>query len=162
MPPSHFTVTQVRVAASCPRILYFDAEHARRHRLDRPDVTRIWKSGGETTACGPLFHATVERFNGRAAADPAVRRLLDAPREPAEVSQELFGHLYWNYLNRDVLFERDGAEQAAFIAALRGYVAELADILAHARKLGKPPDEILGEMFGDRRRRVDVTFHVGP
>ena len=27
---------------------------------------------------------------------------------------------------------------------------------------GKPADEVLEQLFGDRRRRVDVTFQVGP
>lgn len=164
MPPVHFTVTQIRVAASCPRILYFDAEHTRRHALQTPSVTRIWKSsaGSETTACGSLFHQTIEKFNAAAADDPAVRELLGTAPDAAAIQQELLNHLYWNYLNRDTLFEKTGPQQQAFMAVLRVYVGELADILAFARKLGRPLDELLGEMFGDRRRRVDVTFPVGP
>ena len=41
-------------------------------------------------------------------------------------------------------------------------MGELADIVAYARSRGKPAGEILDQMFGDRRRRVDVTFQVGP
>jgi hypothetical protein len=41
-------------------------------------------------------------------------------------------------------------------------MGELADIIADARNRGKPTQEILGQLFGDRRRRVDVTFQVGP
>ena len=41
-------------------------------------------------------------------------------------------------------------------------MGELADIIGDARSRGKPADEILGQLFGDRRRRVDVTFQVGP
>ena len=39
---------------------------------------------------------------------------------------------------------------------------ELAQIVAYARSRGKPAGEILDELFGDRRRRVEVTFPVGP
>ena len=39
---------------------------------------------------------------------------------------------------------------------------ELAQIVAYARSRGKPAGEILDQMFGDRRRRVEVTFPVGP
>jgi hypothetical protein len=164
MPPVHFTVTQIRVAASCPRILYFDAEHTRRNGLQTPAVTRIWKSGagGETTACGSLFHAAIEKFNAGAATDDAVRELLRTAESSVAIQQGLLNHIYWNHLNRDLLFEKTGPQQQAFMAVLRVYVGELADILAFARKLGRPLDELLGEMFGDRRRRVDVTFPVGP
>jgi len=48
------------------------------------------------------------------------------------------------------------------MSALRVYLGELADILAYALKLGRPLDEVLGEMFGDNRRRVDADFPVGP
>ena len=160
--PAHFTVSQVRVAASCPRILYFDAEQTRRQGSRPPVVTRIWKSGGETTACGSLFHAAVEKFNARAADDPAVRELLRTVDGPDALCQRLMEYVYWNCVNRDALFAKSGSQQQAFLAALRVYLGELADILSFARKLGRPDDEILAEMFGDRRRRVDATFPVGP
>ncbi|HVS40572.1 MAG TPA: PD-(D/E)XK nuclease family protein, partial [Gemmataceae bacterium] len=164
MPLARFSVTQVRVAASCPRILYFDAEQTRRQGLKAPAVTRIWKSGAgaETTACGSLFHAAVEKFNGEAAADPAVRALLAAADGPDAVRQELVNHIYWKCLNRDALFEKTGPQQQAFLAALRVYAGELADILVFARKLGRPIDDVLDELFGDRRRRVDAELPVGP
>lgn len=162
MPRVHFTVSQIRVAAACPRIFYFDIADTRRRKLRAPAVTRIWKSGGEVTACGTLFHATVERFNAQAARDPVVRNLLGAESDAEAVAAGLVNHIYWNVLNRDALQEKTGAQQQAFMTALRVYVRELADILAHARTLGKPLDEVLDQLFGDRRRRVDVTFRVGP
>ena len=66
MPATHFTVSQIRAAAACPRILYFDAADARARGLKQPAVTRIWKTAqeGEGAACGTLFHAAIERFNG--------------------------------------------------------------------------------------------------
>jgi hypothetical protein len=164
MPLTHFTVSQVRVAAACPRILYFDAAHTRAKKLKQPSVTRIWKAGkgDESTACGPLFHAAVERFNDKAVADATVRRLLEAAVDSSALAQELLAHVYQHYFNRKALFKKSGPEQQAFLAALRRYFAELADILVHARALGKPLWEVLEELFGDRRRRVDVTFEVGP
>jgi uncharacterized protein len=164
MPPVRFTVTQIRVAASCPRILYFDAEQTRRQGLKSPAVTRIWKSGAgaEVTACGTLFHTTIEKFNSEAAADPAVRELLRTAEGSVALQQGLLNHIYWNCLNRDVLLEKTGRQQQAFMGALRVYLGELADILAFALKLGRPLDEVLGEMFGDHRRRVDAHFPVGP
>ena len=164
MSTARFTVTQIRVAASCPRILYFDAEHTRRHGLKTPSVTRIWKSGAgnETTACGPLFHQTIEKFNSEAAADPAVRELLRSAEGADAIRQGLSNHVYWNCLDRDVLFEKSGPQQQAFMGALGVCLGELADMLAFALKIGRPLDEILNEMFGDRRRRVDATFTVGP
>ena len=62
MAPVTFSVSEVRVAATCPRITYFDAEHARRNGLKARPVTRLWKAGGDETACGSLFHRAVEAF----------------------------------------------------------------------------------------------------
>jgi uncharacterized protein len=164
MPPVHFNVSQVRIAASCPRILYFDVDQGRRQGLKTPPVTRIWKSGAanETTACGSLFHDAIERFNRQAGTDRAVAELLTAGKQAPAILQGLRDYIYWNCLNRDSLFQKTVAQQQAFLAVLKVYVGELADILAYALRIGKPVDEILGEMFGDRRKRVDATFHVGP
>ncbi len=164
MPLAHFSVTQVRIAAACPRILYFDHSHTRANRLKQPTVTRIWKAGDadEVGACGTLFHAAVEKFNREAAAEPAVRQLVAGAGDPGALAQGLLAHFYRSCVNRDALFAKAAPQQQAFMAALRRYLAELAEILLHALKLGKPLDEVLDQMFGDRRRRVDVTFPVGP
>jgi CRISPR/Cas system-associated exonuclease Cas4 (RecB family) len=163
MPLTHFTVSQVRVAAACPRILYFDAVHTRVQKLKQPSVTRIWKAGrgNEGAACGSLFHAAVERFNETARANAAVRRILESAVDSSALAQELVAHVYQHHVNRKALFTKPGPHQEAFLSALRRYFAELADILIHARTLGKPLSEVLEELFGDRRRRVDVTFEVG-
>src|SRR5437764_8810086 len=99
MPATHFTVSQIRAAAACPRILYFDAADARARGLKQPGVTRVWKTGrdGEVAACGTLFHATIERFNGHAAADPAVRNLLDAAPDAAALADRLLAHVYQHH-----------------------------------------------------------------
>lgn len=164
MAPVHFTVTQIRSAAACPRILYFDAAQGRARGLPQPATSRIWKLGQdeETTACGTLFHTAIEHFNGQAATDPALRALLTAPADSAALAQGLLALIYRNHVKREALFQKSAVQQEAFLAALRRYVGELADILAHARACGKTTDEVLEEMFADRRRRVDVTFQVGP
>lgn len=41
------------------------------------------------------------------------------------------------------------------------YIGELADIVGDALGRDKPAQEIIEQLFGDRRRRVDVTFQVG-
>lgn len=164
MAPVHFTVTQIRSAAACPRVLYFDVAYGRACGLPQPATSRYWKpcQDEEATACGALFHAAIEHFNGKAAADPAVRDLLTASGHSAALAQGLLALIYRNHVKREALFQKSAVQQEAFLAALRRYVAELADILTHARACGKTTDEVLEEMFADRRRRVDVTFPVGP
>lgn len=162
MPPVPFTVSQVRTAAACPRIFYFDAHHTRVQGLKQPSVTRIWKDGGnETTACGTLFHQAIEQFNSQAADDPEVARVLAAAADSSELAERLKQHVYWQHVNRSALFQRTGPQQQAFVSALERYIRELSDILFYARQhAGKPLAEILQEMFGDRRRRVNVTFDL--
>ena len=65
MTPVAFSVTEVRVAATCPRISYFDFEFTRRQHLKNRSVTRIWKTGADDTACGSLFHTAVEASIGK-------------------------------------------------------------------------------------------------
>jgi CRISPR/Cas system-associated exonuclease Cas4 (RecB family) len=163
MPPVHFTVSQIRSAAACPRIVYFDATDARMRDLRQVSVTRIWKAGRtESTACGTLFHAAIDRFNRQAVADPAVRELLSSAADRDALGQGLLTLVYRECVDREALFTRPADRQQAFIAALRCYLGELADIVLHTRASGKLTDEMLDELFGDRRRRVDVTFAVGP
>ncbi|WP_435016297.1 helicase HerA-like domain-containing protein [Tundrisphaera sp. TA3] len=163
MPPVSFTVSEVRVAATCPRILYFDAEHARRDGLKARPVTRIWKAGdGEATACGSLFHHAVERFNRLAADAAEVRAALAGSPDPPEIMRGLLAFLNGRCVDLDALAAKPVPQRLAFIEALQVYVKELADIVADALRRGKPADEVIGQMFGDKRRRVDVTFPVGP
>ena len=163
MPPVSFTVSEVRAAATCPRVLYFDAEHARRQGLKARPVTRIWKSGdGEATACGSLFHNAVEKFNRLAIAAPEVRSILEGSPGSPEIMRGLLEFLNGRCIDLDALATKSVPQRLGFIEALQVYVKELADIVADALARGKPADEVLGQMFGDRRRRVDVTFPVGP
>lgn len=163
MAPVSFSVSEVRVAASCPRILYFDSEHTRRNRLKAKSVTRIWKEGdAATTACGSLFHNAVERFNRAAATAPEVRSTLEGGSDRDEIDRGLLRYFNLHCIDRNALAAKGAAPAQAFIKALRIYMGELADIVAYALARGKPASEIIDQMFGDRRRRVDVTFQVGP
>ena len=159
----HFSVSQIRVAATCPRILYFDLEETRRRRLRYPRVSRIWKEGSDdVTACGTLFHNAIEAFNSQAALSGKMLRLLKDNKEgTTRLEQELRQHIYQGYVKRKELFQAEGPQQQAFIQSLHIYVRELADILSYALTIGMKPKEIVDQMFGDRRRRVDVTFDVG-
>ena len=162
MTPVAFSVTEVRVAATCPRISYFDFEHTRRHRLKSRSVTRLWKAGAEETACGALFHNAVEAFNRRALDAPEVRATVEGESEPRTIERRLREFLNLHCVDLNALALRSVAQQEAFIRAVGIYMGELADIIADARNRGKPTHEVLGQLFGDRRRRVDVTFQVGP
>ena len=56
-----FSVSEARVAATCPRIFYFDAEHTRRNRLKSKSISRIWKDGDvPDAACGTLAARNVK------------------------------------------------------------------------------------------------------
>ncbi len=163
MPPISFSVSEVRVAATCPRILYFDAEHTRRNNLKARSITRIWKAGdAETTACGSLFHNAVEKFNREAIEAPEVRKTLQSGRDRESILRELQEYINGHCINLEALATKDIPQRMAFIKALHVYIGELADIVVDALNRGKPVDAILDQMFGDRRKRVDVTFQVGP
>src|SRR5690348_5044654 len=89
MAPVAFSVSQVRAAATCPRIAYFDAERARRDDLPSRPVTRLWKAGADESACGALFHHAVEAFNRRALHAPEVRDALAGDPGPRAVERRL-------------------------------------------------------------------------
>jgi uncharacterized protein len=162
MAPATFSVSEVRVAATCPRISYFDAEATRRKGLKTRAVTRLWKAGETETACGSLFHNAVEAFNRRALEAPEVRSAIEGTADPRVIEQRLRAYLNLNCVNLDALAQKPAAQQQAFIRAVEIYMGELAAIVADARARGKPAGEVLDHLFGDRRRRVDVTFQVGP
>jgi len=141
-----FNVSQVRTAAVCPRVFYFDAEYNRRVRPKSPAITRIGSAGqAETTACGTLFHAAIEKLNRTACQDPEVRRLAATPDGPEHLHRNLLAHIYRTRVDQEGLFRKSAPEQEAFMNVLRGYVGELADILCYALSRGKPVEEILDE-----------------
>ena len=138
MTPVAFSVTEVRVAATCPRISYFDFEHTRRHRLKSRSVTRLWKAGAEETACGGLFHNAVEAFNRRALDAPEVRATVEGESEPRTIERRLREFLNLQCVDLNALALRSVAQQEAFIRAVGIYMGELADIIGDARIRGKP------------------------
>lgn len=165
MPPVRFSVSQVCVAATCPRVLYFDAVRARAENAARPPVTRLWRPGDDTTAAGALFHAAADAFHREHrklfAAAPLAPLLVSATDRDA-LAAALLDTFYWECVDRDALATRDGEEQRAFTDVLRNYTAELTDVLADALRGGRPAAAVLDDLFADTRRRVDVTFPVGP
>lgn len=162
MAPITFSVSEVRVAATCPRICYFDAEHARRHRLKTKSVTRLWKAGDGETACGSMFHNAVESFNRQALDAPQVRDALESEREARAIQRRLQLFLNAHCINLTLLAAKPAVQQQGLIRALDVYMSELAAIASDALHRCRPPAEIIDHLFGDRRRRVDATFDVGP
>jgi uncharacterized protein len=161
--PVHFTASQVRVAASCPRILYFDALENRRRNRATPRITRIWEQGeSEATAGGSLFHATVEKFNRLAAKGDAVRQIVRQSSSRDELLQSAMAFLRSDCLNRGQLLRKSSEIIANFSQCVETYMGELSDIIHYAKTIGKDPDEIVDQLFADMPKRVDVTFHVGP
>jgi len=162
MAPPSFSVSEVRVAAACPRVSYFDAEHTRRHGLKNRAMTRLWKAGDADTACGSLFHNAVEAFNRTAFSAAEVRQALEGDPAPRAIERRLREYLNRQCVDLNALAAKPPAQQQAFARALAVYMGELADIVGDALARGKPAAEIIEQLFGDRRRRVDVTFQVGP
>ena len=157
----HYTVTQVRAAATCPRIHYFDAAHSRASGSRKPTVTRIWTAGnGEAAAGGGLFHRIVERFNREARNAPAVYAAVERAEAPAQLTQDLLRYINSNLIDL-VAFARKPVDlRMGFTAALHLYIGELAQILTYGRSSGIAPGTAIDHLFGDSRKRVDVTFHV--
>ncbi|MCE9564506.1 MAG: PD-(D/E)XK nuclease family protein [Planctomycetes bacterium] len=165
MPPVRFSVSQVCAAAACARILYFDAVHARTNLLPRPTVTRIWRPGDDVTAAGSLFHAAVDAFHRehrRLFATPQLTALLTPMPSRDALAATLLQTFYWECVDRDALATKDAEQQRAFMGVLRNYTGELADVLTYALGRGRESSIVLDELFADTRRRVDVTFPVGP
>ena len=160
--PVHFTVSQIRVAASCPRILYFDSLENRRRKLITPRITRIWEKGdSETTAGGSLFHATVEKFNRLAGKGDAVRQIVQRTSSKDELLHSIMAFLRKECLNRSQLLKKSPEIIANFSRCFETYMGELADIIHYAKSIKKDSDEIVDQLFADMPKRVDVTFHVG-
>src|SRR3954453_11306500 len=136
-----FSVSEVRVAATCPRISYFDAEYTRRKALKNRAMTRLWKAGDVETACGSLFHNAVEAFNKRALDASGVRDALEGGPNPRAIERRLREFLNRNCVNLDTLAKKSPAQQQAFIRAVEIYMGELADIVGDARGRGKTARE---------------------
>src|SRR5215470_10992464 len=110
MAPATFSVSEVRVAATGPRISYFDAETTRRKGLKTRAMTRLWKAGETETACGSLFHNAVEAFNCRALEAPEVRAAIEGTADPRAIEQQLRAYLNSNCVNLGVLAQKPAAQ----------------------------------------------------
>ncbi|XYH97201.1 helicase HerA-like domain-containing protein [Sorangium sp. So ce1128] len=157
----HVNVTQLRVAATCPRLHWFDTRATAERHDGQKVVSRIWRRGGETPGCGALFHTAVERFNAAAGSSDEVLSALEAARDVAGLQQALMRWFNASCLNLDALAARPVPLRLGFIAAVQVYMEELARLAVHARAAGLPAAELRSQLFGDSRKRVDVTFHVG-
>lgn len=163
--PYRFTISQIRSAATCPRIFYFDQEYTRRQNLSSPHVTRVWESNScesIVVAAGALFHNSIEKFNRLAAQSQEFIATLESVENATELHQHLLRFYNSKCLNRQKLIEKPAETIEAFTICVHRYMQELADIVIYARSQGHPPALIHDQIFGDKRKLVDVTFHVGP
>lgn len=157
----HFNVTELRVAATCPRLHWFDTRETTARKDGQKVVSRIWRKGGSVAGCGALFHTAVERFNAAARSSEEVLSTLEAADDPESLQQELMRWFNTSCLDLDALAARPVPLRRGFISAVQMYMEELARLAMHARAEGQPSAEIRSQLFGDPRKRVDVTFHVG-
>jgi hypothetical protein len=160
--PIHFTVTQIRIAASCPRILHFDAVNNRQHQRRIPVTTRIWEGGSTSVAGGTLFHNAVERFNRLASVEPVVRDIVRTATDRDALFRGVMEYFTRNAVNRRALSEKTADLIFNFSNCVEVYFGELVDIIHYGRECGRSPDEIVDQLFAPLPKRVDVTFHVGP
>ena len=155
----HYTVTQVRAAATCPRIHYFDAAHTRASGSKKPTMTRIWTVGnGEAAAGGAMFHRVVERFNRQALRAPDVHVAVERAEAPAQLTQDLLKYINATCIDLVALSKKTVPLRMGFTRALHQYIGELAQILTYGRSRDIAPGKAIEFLFGDSRKRVDVTF----
>lgn len=161
IPLERYTVSQIRVAATCPRIHYFDAAHTRAHAQARPTVTRIWTAGDGEAAGGTLFHRIVEGFNRQAATHPEVAAAIARHTEAGPLARDLHFFINHNCVDLAALAKKSVTLRQNLIGVLEQYVGELSHIIVRGRAQGLAPVQVVAQLFGDSRRRVDVTFRVG-
>lgn len=157
----HFNVTQLRVAATCPRLHWFDTRATAARQDGQTVVSRIWRKSGSLAGGGALFHTAVERFNAAARSSEEVLSALEAACDPESLQQELMRWFNASCIDLDALAARPVPLRQGFISAVQVYMEELARLVVHARAEGQTALELRSQLFGDSRKRVDVTFHVG-
>jgi hypothetical protein len=155
----HYTVTQLRLGATCPRVHYFDAERARDKPGSKRRMTLLWKQGG-VPAGGALFHRSIEKFTRLAARAPEVLAALQSVAVPSELHEALARYFWQECLPPATLASKPVELHRGLVAALHAYLEELAHVAWYARSSGVRPQEIVEQLFGDPRKRVDVTFEV--
>ena len=169
MPPVRFSVSQVCVAAACPRILYSSTPLApKRTSAARADgdppvaAGRRYCRGRIAYSTPPPTPFTAESTR-RLFAAPELAALLAPTADRDALAAALLKTVYWECVDRDALAAKDGEQQRAFMDVLRNYTAELADVLASALGSGRPAAVVLDELFADTRRRGGRDrFPVGP
>ncbi len=162
LPPVHFSVSQLRVAAACPRIFYFDSQHNLNPAQRVRRVTRIWEQGSaQASAGGSLFHSSVEKFNRLAGTQSEVRSLLENSQSREEIFRGVMAFLKHECLNQRLLRSKDAEVIANLSHCVEVYMGELADIVHHALAREIDVEEIVQQLFADMPKRVDVTFHFG-
>lgn len=157
----HFSVTQLRVAATCPRLHWFDARATASRSDGKTVVSRVWRNGEAPAGGGALFHTAIERFNAAARTSDEIKRALESAGSPEQLQQALMRWFNATCIDTDALAARPVTLVRGFIAAVQLYMEELARLAAQARASGQGADELQAQLFGDGRKRVDVTFHVG-
>jgi DNA helicase HerA-like ATPase len=158
----HFSVTQLRTAATCPRIHYFDFERARREGRATPRPTLVWLPGEEARAGGgALFHRIVEKFNRRAAHAPEIDRALVESEGAEQLRQAFLRYVNTQCIDLKKLATRSVPLRQALTGTLQAYFTELAEMVNYALSRDASPSQVKEQIFGDRRQRVDVTFRVG-
>ncbi|MEL7371742.1 MAG: helicase HerA-like domain-containing protein, partial [Myxococcota bacterium] len=154
-------MTELRNAATCPRIHYFDLHYTRENGLRARHQTRVWlKTQKSQAGGGALFHHVVERFNRMAPRDSQVRDIIDGAQGATELQQGLLRYVNNHCINLDKLSTRPVPLRQALIGALTDYFAELADLINYALSNRIAPGDVVDQLFGDNRRRVDMTFHL--
>lgn len=166
-----FSVSEARTAILCPRIFYFDQiRHQSKPGTKR--LTHIWtgdKKYKAATACGSLFHSTVEKFNQQARQAPEIHAALESAAQSKHSSarNESLFEAFKRFavkacVNRAILNNKPAAQSVAFGEVLDRYFRELAEVLGYAVTHGRETKQLLEEFFNEMTKRVDVTFRVGP
>jgi CRISPR/Cas system-associated exonuclease Cas4 (RecB family) len=162
-----YSVSDARMAIACPRIFYFDAMRFKKTGSKKP--TKLWSGKPKApTACGALFHNAMERLYVKAERSKSIRQMLVQASERVDGPERckyIFGYfkrfILTKCVNRKSLAAKSPEQRKAFTQAVSRYVRELATILDIVMSKRRAPDELYDDFFGDARRRVDVTFHVG-
>ncbi len=156
----HLTVTQLRTAATCPRIHYFDSIESAKHPGEPPRQTRLWLPGTrQQVGGGALFHTVVERFNRQAKKDTRLLGLVEEAEGEVQLTQSLMRYVNETCIDLQRLSKKPVQLRRVLVDALFQYFEELSSLINYALSNGREAREVMFEMFGDGRRRVDVTFH---
>lgn len=179
-----FTVTDARTAIACPRIFYFDehrykiktaiASSSPANSSQSKRTTMIWTgAASDVSGCGSIFHRTIEKFNRLAYRSDEVRRAIqsfadskaDSKLAPAAgnlLTKEIRTFINENCCDAAATYKKTPPEQKALFHAFDQYVEQLVEIFSDSLKKNNSAETLISHFFSDNRKRVDVTFYVGP